>query len=113
MGVPVRLLLVRRHVEEVHAHGRHQHPARRRRDGSTGRLTLVVDCFHIVQLAQRHLADLRRRLTWRHHGRRAARATPSTPSATSCAATRKTSPARFRSASWRTGGFPRRWRRRP
>ena len=33
--------------------------------------TLVVDCFHIVQLAQRHLADLRRRLTWRQHGRRA------------------------------------------
>ena len=32
---------------------------------------IVVDCFHIVQLAQRHLADLRRRLTWRHHGRRA------------------------------------------
>jgi transposase len=31
----------------------------------------VVDCFHIVQLAQRHLADLRRRLTWKHHGRRA------------------------------------------
>lgn len=33
--------------------------------------TVVVDCFHIVQLAQRHLADLRRRLTWRQHGRRA------------------------------------------
>jgi transposase len=32
---------------------------------------IVVDCFHIVQLAQRHLADLRRRLTWKHHGRRA------------------------------------------
>ncbi|WP_103546550.1 ISL3 family transposase, partial [Streptomyces sp. SM1] len=32
---------------------------------------VVVDCFHIVQLAQRHLADLRRRLTWRQHGRRA------------------------------------------
>ena len=33
--------------------------------------TVVVDCFHIVQLAQRHLADLRRRLTWKHYGRRA------------------------------------------
>jgi transposase len=33
--------------------------------------TVVVDCFHIVQLAQRHVADLRRRLTWRQHGRRA------------------------------------------
>lgn len=32
---------------------------------------VVVDCFHIVQLAQRHLADLRRRLTWRQYGRRA------------------------------------------
>ena len=33
--------------------------------------TVVVDCFHIVQLAQRHLAGLRRRLTWKHYGRRA------------------------------------------
>jgi transposase len=33
--------------------------------------TVVVDAFHIVQLAQRHLADLRRRLTWKQHGRRA------------------------------------------
>jgi transposase len=33
--------------------------------------TVVVDCFHIVQLAQRHLANLRRRLTWKHYGRRA------------------------------------------
>ena len=33
--------------------------------------TIVVDAFHVVQLAQRHLADLRRRLTWRQHGRRA------------------------------------------
>jgi transposase len=32
---------------------------------------IVVDCFHIVQLAQRHLADLRRRLTWKQYGRRA------------------------------------------
>nr|WP_308460954.1 transposase [Streptomyces finlayi] len=31
---------------------------------------VVVDCFHIVQLAQRHLADLRPRLTWKQHGRR-------------------------------------------
>ena len=38
--------------------------------------TVVVDCFHIVQLAQRHLADLRRRLTWRHHGRRARKGDP-------------------------------------
>jgi transposase len=37
---------------------------------------IVVDCFHIVQLAQRHLADLRRRLTWRHHGRRARKGDP-------------------------------------
>lgn len=34
---------------------------------------VVVDCFHIVQLAQPHLADLRRRLTWKQHGRRARR----------------------------------------
>jgi transposase len=33
--------------------------------------TVVVDAFHVVQLAQRHLADLRRRLTWKQHGRRA------------------------------------------
>ncbi|WP_326701797.1 ISL3 family transposase [Streptomyces sp. NBC_01754] len=33
--------------------------------------TVVVDAFLIVQLAQRHLADLRRRLTWKQHGRRA------------------------------------------
>ncbi|MFF3577765.1 transposase [Streptomyces mirabilis] len=32
---------------------------------------VVVDCFPVVQLAQRHLADLRRRLTWKQHGRRA------------------------------------------
>ena len=32
---------------------------------------VVVDCFHIVQLAQRHFADPRRRLTRRQHGRRA------------------------------------------
>ncbi|MFJ9480807.1 transposase [Streptomyces mirabilis] len=32
---------------------------------------IVQRCFHIVQLAQRHLADLRRRLTWKQHGRRA------------------------------------------
>ncbi|WP_173264610.1 transposase [Streptomyces pacificus] len=32
---------------------------------------VVVDCFHVVQLAQRHLADLRRRLAWKQHGRRA------------------------------------------
>lgn len=38
--------------------------------------TVVVDCFHIVQLAQRHLADLRRRLTWKHHGRRARKGDP-------------------------------------
>lgn len=38
--------------------------------------TIVVDCFHIVQLAQRHLADLRRRLTWKHHGRRARKGDP-------------------------------------
>jgi len=38
--------------------------------------TVVVDCCHIVQLAQRHLADLRRRLTWKHHGRRARKGDP-------------------------------------
>jgi transposase len=38
--------------------------------------TVVADCFHIVQLAQRHLADLRRRLTWKHHGRRARKGDP-------------------------------------
>lgn len=32
---------------------------------------VVADCFHIVQLAQRRLAQLRRRLTWKHCGRRA------------------------------------------
>ncbi|MGW3635127.1 ISL3 family transposase [Streptomyces sp. NPDC005122] len=32
---------------------------------------VVVDCFHIVQLAECHLADLRRRLTWKQHDRRA------------------------------------------
>ena len=32
---------------------------------------VVADCFHIVQLAQRFLAILRRRLTWKHYGRRA------------------------------------------
>jgi transposase len=38
--------------------------------------TVVIDCFHIVQLAQRHLADLRRRLTFKHHGRRARKGDP-------------------------------------
>ena len=37
---------------------------------------VVVDAFHVVQLAQRHLADLRRRLTWRQHGRRARKGDP-------------------------------------
>lgn len=32
---------------------------------------VVADCFHIVQLAQRRLAGLRRRLTWKQYGRRA------------------------------------------
>lgn len=31
---------------------------------------VVADCFHLVQLAQRHLAGLRRRLTWKQYGRR-------------------------------------------
>ncbi|MGY3678350.1 transposase [Streptomyces sp. TE33382] len=31
---------------------------------------VVADCFYVVRLAQRHLADLRRRLTWKQHGRR-------------------------------------------
>ncbi|GAB3726202.1 hypothetical protein GCM10027590_31250 [Nocardiopsis nanhaiensis] len=34
---------------------------------------MVDDCFHLVQLAQRRLADLRRRLTWKQYGRRAHR----------------------------------------
>jgi Transposase len=38
---------------------------------STLYAAVVVDCFRIAQLAQRHLADLRRRLTWKQHGRRA------------------------------------------
>lgn len=38
--------------------------------------TVVVDAFHIVQLAQRHLADLRRRLTFKHYGRRARKGDP-------------------------------------
>lgn len=37
---------------------------------------IVVDCFHVVQLAQRHLAGLRRRATWRQHGRRARKGDP-------------------------------------
>ncbi|MGH3312266.1 MAG: ISL3 family transposase [Streptomyces sp.] len=37
---------------------------------------VVVDAFHVVQLAQRHLADLRRRLTWKQHGRRARKGDP-------------------------------------
>lgn len=32
---------------------------------------LVVDCFHVVHLAQRRLAELRRRCTWAMRGRRA------------------------------------------
>jgi transposase len=32
---------------------------------------IVVDCFHVVHLAQRHLAELRRRCTWAMRGRRA------------------------------------------
>ena len=31
---------------------------------------VVVDCFHLVQLANRKLAELRRRLTWKARGRR-------------------------------------------
>jgi transposase len=34
-------------------------------------VTLVVDCFHLVQLANRKLAEVRRRLTWKQYGRRA------------------------------------------
>ncbi|MFE2933498.1 transposase [Streptomyces sp. NPDC059278] len=52
---------------------------------------VVADCFHVVQLAQRHPADLRRRLTWKQHGRRARKAMASTPSVRSCAATKRTS----------------------
>jgi transposase len=32
---------------------------------------VVVDCFHIVQLAQPHFAGLRRHFTWKQHGHRA------------------------------------------
>jgi len=38
--------------------------------------TIVADAFHVVQLAQRHLADLRRRLTWKQHNRRARKGDP-------------------------------------
>ncbi|MFJ7945071.1 transposase [Streptomyces sp. NPDC096354] len=38
--------------------------------------TVVVDCFHIVQIAQRHLADLRRHHTWKQHNRRARKGDP-------------------------------------
>jgi len=34
---------------------------------------LVVDCFHLVQLANRKLADIRRRLARKHYGRNARR----------------------------------------
>ncbi|MFG2943136.1 hypothetical protein [Streptomyces sp. NPDC048282] len=46
---------------------------------------VAFDCFHILQPAQRHPADLRHRLTWKQHGRRARKVTVSTPSASSCA----------------------------
>jgi transposase len=38
--------------------------------------TVIVDAFHVVQLAQRHLANLRRRLTWKQHCRRARKGNP-------------------------------------
>jgi transposase len=37
---------------------------------------VVVDCFHLVQLANRKLAELRRRLTWRQRGRRGRKGDP-------------------------------------
>jgi len=37
---------------------------------------VVVDCFHVVQLAQRRLAELRRRCTWALRGRRGRRGDP-------------------------------------
>ena len=37
---------------------------------------VVVDCFHVVQLAQRKLAELRRRCTWALRGRRGRRGDP-------------------------------------
>lgn len=37
---------------------------------------VVVDCFHIVQLANRKLAELRRRCTWALRGRRGRRGDP-------------------------------------
>jgi transposase len=38
--------------------------------------TVVVDCFHVVQLAQRRLAELRRRCTWAMRRRRGRRGDP-------------------------------------
>jgi transposase len=38
--------------------------------------TVVVDCFHLVQLANRKLAQLRRRLTWAQRGRRGRKGDP-------------------------------------
>ena len=40
------------------------------------RATVVVDCFHVVQLAQRRLAELRRRCTWAMRRRRGRRGDP-------------------------------------
>lgn len=37
---------------------------------------IVVDAFHVVQLAQRHLAELRRRCTWAMRSRRARKGDP-------------------------------------
>ena len=40
------------------------------------RAQVVVDCFHVVQLANRKLAELRRRCTWAQRGRRGRRGDP-------------------------------------
>ncbi|MFI6743491.1 transposase [Nonomuraea sp. NPDC050451] len=53
---------------------------------------IVVDYFHVVQLADAKLAELRRRLTWRCAGAGAARAIPNTIVAGCCARPPKSSP---------------------
>ena len=71
--------------------------------------TIVVDHFHVVQLANDTVAEVRRRTATMLRGRRGRGGTPSTRSATCCAATVKTCPRR-RSRScgtpWSTSANP-------
>ena len=65
---------------------------------------LVVDHFHVVQLANRTVAEVRHRVVATVHGRRAASPTPSTGYADGWAATWKTSAtgsSRTCSPAWR------------